>query len=265
MLSMDEIRSLLMPYSVYRKTQTPVPYFFKIEKGGQHLFFFGSNHSRDPQDEQYSQIKKYWEEFSTLTKLENVVVFNEGRLRKPCDNESEAISLDAEAGLITYLATSNGVQIFSPEPGRRQQEESLLKKYNKEEIQYFYFAQVVHQWGRIQQKPPFEAYLDNFLSSDKASSGWQDFDFSLENMKKIHSNIFPKGVFDEWNTNFFYSITNPSFNTTIINSLSQDETVERDIHVTSKILDHWKDGKNLFVVFGEAHAVMQEPALKKLT
>ena len=259
---MKDIKSALMSYSVYRKTQTPVPYFFKIEKGNKKLFYFGSNHSRDPEDVQYKELLGHWEAFLSSVDPKDCLVMNEGGLRKLRESKEESIDSDAEAGLITYLANTKGIEIISPEPERQQQDIDLLSKYSKEEVQYYYFARVVHQWGRIPQKPSFEEYIKGFLASDKEESGWSDFDFSLDHMKSIHTSIF-KGDFDETNTNFFYSIINPSFRTTVINSFAQDQGVERDTFIASKIIEEWEKGKNIFIVFGESHAVIQEPALKK--
>lgn len=261
---LNEIRKHIMSYEEYRKKKTSAPYFFKIEKKDQILYYFGSNHSYDPNNEQYLALKKHWREFSAKTKPENSLVLVEGGVRPVAKNAIEAISIGAEANLITYLANKKGYKTYSPEPGRVAETKALLSKYTKEQIQYFYFAQIVHQWGNLIDKPNFREYVYRFLKYDKEITGWKGFDFTINNMKRIHQELF-NGEFDEIHTNFFGSITNPLFGTTIINQFVQDQNIERDVLIIKKILENWKEGNNLFIVFGYTHVVMQEPALKKLT
>ena len=38
--------------------------------------------------------------------------------------------------------------------------------------------------------PDFVEYIKGYLDNDKKQSGWDDYDFSLDNMKKIHLELF---------------------------------------------------------------------------
>lgn len=262
--SMEEIKSALMTYKEYNKKRHFVPYLFKIEKNGQVLYYFGSNHSYDPKNEQYVALKKYWSEFSVKTKPGNSLILVEGGVRPIAKSAKEAISKGAEANLITYLGSKMGYKTHTPEPGRVAETKNLLSKYTKQQIQYFYFARVVNQWGNMVSKPNFDEYINRFLERDKKETGWKNFDFSLRNMKKIHKSLFG-GEFENKHTSFFGSISNPTYRTTAINAFSQDQGIERDILVVEEILKKWRDGINIFIVFGHTHAVVQEPVLKKLT
>lgn len=260
----EQIKQHLMTYDVYIKGKTSVPYFFEIEKQGRLLYYFGSNHSFDPDNKQYHLLENYWEEFCRKTKSLNSLVLVEGGIRPVAENAKEAISKGSEANFITYLAAKKNYDRDTADTSRAVETQNLLTKYTKEQIQYYYFARVVYQWGNMLERPNFDEYINSFLYGDEQESGWKDFDFSLENMKKIHKSLFT-GNFNEKHFEFFGSIVNPLYNTTVVNSFSQDQGCERDVLIVKKILDSWNEGKNLFIVFGHTHAVMQEPALKKLT
>ncbi len=261
---MDEIKKALMPYGVYNKTQHSSPYFFKIKKYNRVLYYIGANHSHNPKDKQYPFIRRYWNEFLKVAKPETSSVAVEGGLRKLEKSEEEAIKNWSEGSFITFLAERKKYKQFSPEPDRRTLLKEVIPKYSKEVIQYYYFCISVYYWGLNYRTMNFEEYIVKTLKRDEKELGWKNFDFSLENMKKIHKSLF-KGEFDELNTDFFYTQINPTFRTTIINCFSQDKGIVRDAFIIKKLLDHWKKGENLFIVFGYTHAIVQEPALKKLT
>jgi hypothetical protein len=47
-MKIEMIEKHLMSFDEYNKTNHLVPYSYSISKNNQHLFYFGSNHSRDP-------------------------------------------------------------------------------------------------------------------------------------------------------------------------------------------------------------------------
>jgi hypothetical protein len=204
-------------------------------------------------------LREYWGKFLEKTGKENAVVFIEGGLRKFDKNEETIIKRNGEGGLITWLANVAGIPTHSPEPNRVEEMEALLQKFSKEEIAYYYFARSVHSRHRLDPKPEFEAYINKYLEGWKKI--WKDFDFSIENMKRIHKDIFG----DEFNENEDrFSYVNPTIEKSVINKVARACSTYRNVHVVSEILKFWQEGKNIFVVFGGSHAVMQEPALQKL-
>jgi len=59
-------KDLLLPREQYEeesKKYGASPFTFEIENEKQVLFYFGSNHSRDPKNRQYPILKNYWERF----------------------------------------------------------------------------------------------------------------------------------------------------------------------------------------------------------
>jgi len=263
-----EIESLLHSYADWETIgNKPRPYCFEIEKDGQYLYYFGANHSRDIKDEQYQKLEEYWQSFKDKTKNHTKIVLVEGGVRKLWPDEKTAVIKDSEAGYITYLAAKDNIHIESPEPERDAERQFLLQKYSKDQIQYYYFVRIVPVWHRL---PKESQTLDEFikgyaksLSNGARGEDWNEYDFSFENMKKIHYELFST-IFDENDKDFLRSLGNPTNEKTVINKVARDSSRFRDVYIVSKICDLWAEHKNIFVVFGLAHPIFQEPALRKL-
>lgn len=256
-----DIESLLYSYDEWKAVYKKIPYFFTIEKNGQYLYYFGANHSHDPKNEQFPVLKEFWKDFLGKTGGKDAVVFVEGGLRKVAENDEIAIKNDSESGFITFLANIAHVSVHCPEPNKTEERGGLLKKFSKEEVQYYYFARVAHAWHRRDPKPNFEEYVSHYLKEDRADSGWEDFDFSLEHMKLIHKNLF--GADFENNEQFSFQNINPTVENSVINKVARACSTHRNVYVVAEILKFWKEGKHIFVVFGGAHAILQEPALRR--
>lgn len=252
-----------MTYDEYKKTRHKIPYFFSIEKNNQYLFYFGAKHSFDPKHKQFRLLKNYWKKFLNKTKKKKAIVLVEGGERPVSKNEIQSIKEGGEGDFMTFLANQENIETVSPEPEEDYERSELLKKFSREEIQYYYFARVVYQWNNLLDKPDFEKYISAFLKSDEKSSNWRDFDFSLENMKEVHKKLFKKD-FNQNDKEFFYSIINPTFSAAVINLVSRESSTIRDNHIVKEIKKYWNKGKNIFIVYGSSHAVMQESVLREV-
>ncbi len=254
----------LMTHEEYEKTQHETPYTYVIRSGTAVLYFFGERHSFNPDDEQWVKVRVFWNSFIAETEGKKRIFFIEGGVRKNEEDEIKAILEQGGLGLVTYLAHKDNVEIYSPEPDASLERIELEKGFSKEEIQYYYFARVAYQWGKIPDpKPDFESYIGKYLKRDKDESNWNVFDFSLEAMKKIHTAIFGT-VFDEHDNDFLYSIINPIDQNTVINKVSRRSGEIRDMHIAEEIRKYMKNGYSIYAQFGAHHAVVEEPLLKEI-
>ena len=255
-----------MKYEEYRKVgKHPLPYYYKISEAHHFLYYFGANHSCDPDNEQYPLIKKFWHDFLNDTRKENCLVLVEGGKRPLAQSEKEAIQAGSEGRFITHLAHQEDIPTDSPEPSPEVVYKELARGFSKDEIMYYQFAGVVYQWHRRQDKKPFEQYIQSYLERFEKETEWNDFDFSLDYMKDIHQKIF-NTTFNKDDVGFFKKIVNPSLDKdlTNINKVAKTTSEIRDEYILRQIETLWHEGKNLFIVYGGSHAVMQEPALRKL-
>ena len=255
---------LLGSYKDDYKVRYPGPYTFIVSNNDQYIYYFGSKHSFDPADSQFKEIKSFWQDFLEKTKKKNCIVFVEGGERLIYETAEESILKQGEMGYITYLAAQENIETFSPEPPGKLIFKALERKFSRNEITYYFFARVCYQWNNLKEKPDFKSYIQRFLDNDKRESGWDDFDFSLENLKKIHYDLFG-GYFDENDKQFFYDVINPLIIKTNINRVSREEEEGlRDRYIVDEAEKYWKSDKNIFTIYGKSHAVIQGKAIKYL-
>lgn len=257
----------ILTYEQYLKLKHPLPYEYVIEHNQNYLFYFGSTHSRNPNDIQYSKLQQFWEGFLQKTQSQNCVVLVEGHLRNLHNSPTAEQAIrrgGAEGGFITFLAQQNNIPVACPEPTNALLFQKLLQKYTVEQLVYTLFAQAVLEWHRIikmRDDLPFHIHIQSHLEYIQKELTFQ---CDLEDMKAFHKQLF-NSEFNEHDEMFFYSITNPVVQDTIINNICRDRSILRDRTIVDTIKKLFlKERKNIFVVFGATHAVMQEPALRKM-
>jgi hypothetical protein len=254
----------LISFEKYSKIKHEIPYLYTIKSNNQKLYYFGERHSRDPQDSQWIQAKEFWLEFIKNTANQKRVVFIEGSKPSLRETEEKSIRECGGPGFITFLASQHNVDIYCPEPSKSYETSELLKQFQQEEVAYYYFARSMSGWGRMTEpKPKFEDYITRNLKRNKSEVGWTDFDFSIENMKNIHKNIFEK-EFDKNDSDFFKSIVSPIKSETIINKIAKSCSNLRNEYILKEIEKCWNMGNSIYIHYGAGHAVMQEPAIRDL-
>ncbi len=254
----------ILSYEQYSKIRHKIPYTVSLSSGSNSLYYFGEKHSFDPSDPQWTALKDFWNEFLEKTKNQKRIVFIEGGIRPVEESEEQSIIKHGGMGLVTFLAHQENIEVHSPEPDEAYERSELEKTFSRDIIQYYYFARIVLQWGRkTYPKPNFVEYITRYLNNDKKESGWDDYDFSLEAMKNIHSKLF-EVPFDENNTDFFYDVSNPVVIKNDINKVSAASSIVRDQYIVNEIQKYINDGYSIFAEYGCSHVVMQEPALKEL-
>ncbi len=255
----------LMPYDTYSSKEYPFPYAYHLSKDEQHLYFFGSRHTYNPEDEQISKLEDFWNDFLLTTTDTRRIVLVEGGARTILGSKIEAIETGSEIQYVAFLAAQDDVVVESPEPPASYWFQTLADRFSKDAVAYYDFARVCYQWNQMDTRSEFETYISSFLEANTKNSGWDNYDFSIEHMKEIHQQIFGS-TFKEDDENFFHDIINPTTSFSIINEVSRaDDEGVRDIYILSEIEKHWKEGKSLFIIYGQQHAVILENALKKLT
>ncbi len=256
----------LMTYEEYAKIEYEheIPYTFILNYDPNYLFYFGEEHSYDPSDKQWAIENNFWLEFIKKTDEHKRIVFVEGGIRPVETTEEESIRKYGGMGFVTYLASKNSIDTYSPEPNQKEQRVVLEKSFSKKEIQYYFFARQIPQWHRHQNpKLDFEKYINVYLEGQRKSSGWVDFDFSLDSMKKIHKEIFETN-FNQDDVEFFSSITTPVELRTVVNKVARSCSNIRNVHIVSEIQKYLNNGYSVYVQYGCTHAIMQEPLLREL-
>jgi len=239
----------------------PAPSTLKLERNGQVLYYFGSNHSHDPTNKQYPLLKDLWKEFLNKTDDQDRLVLIEGGLRPVADSEVAAIHQGVEGGLITLLATKEGLDLQSPDIPVN----SLIGEYPQGQRSiadlYWFLINLNSYLNRPNPKPNFEGWFAQWYRySHQTIRG--GFHSSLDDLKATYKETIGKEFDLEESPD---PLINPNNTNTPINSISQELSDLRDTKIINEIEKLWKEGKSLFIVFGQGHLIIQEPALRKLT
>ena len=253
----------LLSYDEYYKTNRSTPYFYKIKSGDSFLYYFGEKHSFDPKNKQWETMKSFWTDFLKETENKKRIVFIESGNVRPKETEEETIIEMGGGGLAAFLAFQNSVPTFWSEPTFRDQFIELEKYFSHEEIIYYYFSRTVNQWHKTDKSKKFEDYTRYFLERDRKESGWDDIDFSINGMAKIHKNIFGT-EFDYNDQKFFSEIPSPVELKTVINKVSRLLSRFRDEYIVNKIKEYINNGYSIYCQYGSGHAIVEEPLLREI-
>ena len=258
------IKDHLMTTQEYNSRKWEVPYTYKLSNGRFSLFYFGANHSFDPNNEQYEELNKMWKEYVSMVKKkdEAIIIAEGGEIRKVFSDDIEAIKMASETGYINQKAKEDEIEVIGAEPNPSRIIDALLEKFTKDEIAYYYFARDTMQWASMptETSGKYEDFIEKYLGYTKQNFEWNDFDFTLENLKSIHTRIFDK-EFHPSDKSFFYNIVNPTIESSIINEVARECSFIRNVLITEKILGFW-DKADVFVVYGFSHAVIQKPVFE---
>lgn len=237
------------------KINHPLPYIYELTKGNKKLIVLGAAHSNDPNN---SQFKKFKESF---TKLQPDAVFVESSSNEAnwtdIKSEDEVIKIGGESSWLVYSAQKNKIPAFSWDLPYDKEIKLLLGKYSKELI----FAKYILRNIPYFDKDKIEIQMERRINQFKKASNWKDFDYSIDNLKRIHKNLFKKEI-DFEDRKFYLMAPYPFGNDSILNKISRDASIERDKHGVKTILSAFKKYNKVIAIMGATHAVMQEPAYK---
>lgn len=260
----------IMSYEEYATVRHATPYMFKLENNKQRLFYFGANHACDPHDPQYAALETFWQEFLDKTEGRPRIVLVEGNTRRLTTNKEEAITTaGGEGGYITFLAHQENIPVVCPEPQKSRLVRELLKQFTIEEILYRDFAQSALQACRYRQihgtSFDHEAFIADCLAdfSYFFTTCFYARTFTMGTIQEIHHRHFDHEL-DLYDKTFFATITDPAAQHCIINKICRQASMLRDKAIVDYIRDEITNHKNIFVVYGATHAVMQEEAISIL-
>ncbi|QQS19993.1 hypothetical protein IPL85_00835 [Candidatus Saccharibacteria bacterium] len=252
-------------YAEIEKQGFTTPYIVELQREGQNLLFYGSEHTNNPEHPQFQDVEERWKAF--VANSEKPIALVEGRFDEVSQDESKdrtkSIVEGGEAQFVVHLARKDGVEVASPEPDRIWEANELAKEFGRDNVVFYYFVRQVGWWNRFTEKPDVQAEANKMLGLMEKTYNWHDVDFSIERMAAIHEELFGKPL--SWDdTQWVYEITTPTPQDYVTNELARRSGELRDEYILEQIMKYWKESKSLFIVFGSAHAIRLEPALRNL-
>jgi hypothetical protein len=239
---------------------------FELSNESLLLEYFGADHIYNPDNRQFAEIAEAFESFLKRTEKLKPIVLVEGSIPDTSDDINRDIHTAGERGFITHLAKQKTVEVQCLEPSRTDEVIYLLETFSPSEIAYYYYLRAVRDYfrpGRMQDSAGFEEYSTQLLNQGKIILGslpeFSDFDFSFENVKNIHKELFG----DDFDPNYRVNI-DPRGNLNIINKISNASSTFRDFYHVKNIGKCLEDGYSVFIVCGRDHAVTQKPSLESM-
>ena len=258
----------ILTYDQYAEKENggfPLPYVVEAVHGKQHLTFYGSEHTNDPTHPQFTDLEERWKTF--IADSQNPIAFVEGHydelLQEETVDKSHSIIAGGEAQFMVYLARTSNVPVLSPEPDRLWEATELADEFGKDKVILYYFVRQLGFWNRFTKKPDIEKRATDMLGHMKETYQWEEVDFSIDGMRTLHEVVFGKSL-DMHDRKWLYEITTPTPNDFVTNVIARRSGELRDEYLLAQVDEYWHKGYSPFAVFGAAHAIRLEPALRKL-
>ncbi len=244
-------------------------YVFEVTVGNKKLVFFGSSHTNDPEDHLFTEIEEKFKE------LQPEIVFVEGmeginkskdRVRERVTREDvDEVKSEGESHFTLKLGVDAGIDFQSPEPTFSDEIAYLIgKDFSKEDIFRFNIYRNIDQYQRQNKEPSVEAckeYLKPYFGTFRKYSGWSESELDAFEREILETlNIQDRTTYH----NQVDPIPWEDRPQTIINEISRNSSDFRDRYIFERIAEALKKYDRLFIVYGSAHAVKQEPAIKAL-
>lgn len=257
-------KNLLLSYGEYAKMHHETPYLYRLESKGQLLYYFGAQHSRDPEHPQYKLLVEKWGEFiheSQSQRIKTAVVIEAFEISAQRLSLEECVKRYGERGAGAYMADKDKALLVFGEPKMEDVVLYLLKKYSKEEIVLFFECVALNFWHNNKTGKSIEEFLASHTEKYRILLNWPDLVISTQFIQEIYKRVTNQELHMQ-DGKVFGEITSPTVTGSRINELSRSQSLYRNEYLLDQIEKYWNEGYNLFIVYGAGHAVMQEPVLR---
>ncbi|MCR4280601.1 MAG: hypothetical protein NUV82_04235 [Candidatus Komeilibacteria bacterium] len=273
--NLEVVLSNIMTAKEYATRQHETPYVFALKGAGKELRYFGAPHERDPKNPLFQEIETAFKE------ARPDIIFVEGinvqedldRFNEQVRNATPEMVIErlGESGFILKLGLEKGIEWRSPEPTDEELYNFLLTQgFSKDQIFAWDVFQILPQYQRQVNKLSFKEYIAGFIDRFQQATGWEGFDYSYEHAIRLGEQILGQSidVEDEPTAQDFIDPIpweEKKDKQTVLNRIGEASSLFRDRQIVSEIADALTTHKRIFIVYGASHAVMQEPALRKLS
>lgn len=237
----------------------------KLSKNEQFLYFFGSNHSYNPKDNQFFKLKSFWLDFLEETRNKECLAVIESNLMivDPSFTEDEIIKRWGERGLVKFWAKNHGVDTWFLQPKFEREVKNLLASFPPEEVAYYLFSRNFRQNLNKYGRDRFFESLNSSLETLRDQLHNLKKYFTPEEISKIHRKLFNEdlGIGQE---DKIIRAAIPVYNDSKINKVAKYSSDWRDKLELETIKKFWNKGKNLFIISGLHHLEQQKDRLTQI-
>ncbi len=246
----------------------PFVFVLNNKSKNQQLTFFGTEHSNNINNKQWKVLKRKWQEFIKNTQPKKRIVFLEGSSRvvddfKYLDKNRKIIDLKVvekyrEFGAWSFFSQNDQKKVIFIDPKFNIEAEYLLKKFNKDIVEYYFFARYFGSYIK-RKNITFNNALKQAVTTTHNKTHIS-FSNKIDDYKKIHKKYFNHKL-DKSQIEIICKASWPIKYDSPINEVARQSTLFRDKHILKQIKKYWDRGENIFILFGAGHAIAQKPVL----
>jgi hypothetical protein len=234
----------------------------KVLNSTQSFYFFGMVHTNNPDDSQFNSLKEVWSGFLKNKSRKEIIVFTEGTIRTAISNFDDSVIKFGESGGIQWLAKEAKIECVCPEPNNEEQRRDLCVRFDSNSVAYSMIVQNLSSWYRHADLLSFNEILVKTIEREAKFSDIYGFSPDIDWFNDYHKKIFGKRKIED--RLFLDSISDPRKDDTLINKIISLRTELRNKRILHSIIEAWKSGKSIFIVYGKGHLDILEDPLKKL-
>ena len=226
------------------------PYTLKIEDpaSGGALLYMGVQHSTDPENPQFVQLRREWAGFAPT------VALNEGRSRY-FRWTSGLIGGISDPKLAYILARRSDIPIYSIEPSYKDEVALLLEKWPAEVVACFFSTRVIcAESGGDPARA--EAKAAGLLAKRTDVDGLRGALTGVAELDRVWRELVPDGP--DWRT--LSNIDSVS----AMRRVGDDSREVRGRHMVRAIAGLVSQGERVVAVVGASHVIRHEPTLRSL-
>ena len=175
--------------------------------------------------------------------------------------KSEAIRQFGESGFLTQLALAEGVELEWPELTLLEDSTNLMKNFGKDEVYLFFFLRSAASWFRVSEDKDFDRTISKAAqATNKRVPGTPS---SIAEYASTYEKVFGRKL-GKPEMKSIERAAAPVYHDSVINDIARASSRARNERIVTEAERLWLEGKSIFMLFGTAHAVIQEKALRSL-
>lgn len=229
------------------------PYLYGVEKNNGAVLVFGAEHTNDPDDNQFQLMQKQWKEFRPT------IAMVEGRLGFLFSWMQDPVEELGEGGFTAKMARSDGIELYSWEPGREAEVEFLLGEYDAALVASFFCLRPYLNRHADLTKEEQDQIMSNFIAERTTHPAIKGSLTSLSQLDSIWNKVNPEG--ENWRT---YQHPQNGWPKGPLNDMFGATNLFRDIHMCRSIIELVNRGERVFISMGSSHAPRIEKTLKAM-
>ena len=263
----SKLKSLIIPTEKLIGQNYPPLNQYKFKIGEPWLYCFGINHSFNPQDKQFVELKDFIIEFIEKTNgQDNLCLLESNPLPKiEATNEEEIIKQFGERGLMVHLCQQNKIDYIFCEETTGQDINYLTELSDRQTAELVIvgrsLASLVKKgvsWDLALERSYQSLNRELLADDDEPITALGEINNKIEELRKKYQPEVTLEIFIDW-------LMSPMTTISPLASLRRKLSDWRNFNLVQKIIDKLDEDKNLLVVFGSAHIYQIKPVLESLT